>query len=216
MRDNFYREMEALDQAIVSMGAQVEQTTESATTALIECDRALAEKVLLRDPETDALFLNIEKRALSLLAQQAPVASDLRWLVAILGVAGELERSGDLAHNIAKVALMEDFQQPGLKSVRGLVAQLGQAATRLLSSAIDAWASKDEAMAAGFGLRDDEIDELHARLLVELVELKGEESLGPALRLALVGRYFERIGDHAVNLAERIRYFTTGDEEYLG
>jgi phosphate transport system protein len=198
------------------MGALVEQTTQTATVALIECDRALAEKVLLKDDEIDDLFMDIEKRALTLLAQQAPVARDLRLLVAILGVAQELERSGDLAHNIAKVALLEDFRQPGLKSVRGLVAQLGEAAARLMAASIDAWASKDEASAADFDVRDDEIDDLDAHLLEQLVELKGEQSLGPALRLALVGRYFERIGDHAVNLGERIRYFTTGDAEHLG
>lgn len=216
MRDSFHKELEALDQEIVRLGALVEQATQNATIALIESDRVLAHKVIDGDDEIDRVFLEIETRVLILMAQQAPVARDLRLLVAILGVVGDLERAGDLANNIADVALMEDFRQPGLKGVRSLVVSLGDAASRLMAASIDAWAAKDELLAAAMDDRDDELDDLDAQLLETLVELKGQESLGPALRLALVGRYLERIGDHAVNLAERVRYLVTGDEEYLG
>jgi phosphate transport system protein len=85
-----------------------------------------------------------------------------------------------------------------------------------MGAAIDAWATKDEALAADIARQDDTLDELHAQLIAKLVELKGEDSLAPAIRLAMVSRYFERIGDHAVNLGERVRYFVTGDEEHLG
>lgn len=216
MRDSFHKELEALDQEIVRLGALVERATQNATTALIESDRGLAQKVIRGDDEIDRVFLDIETRALTLMAQQAPVARDLRLLVAIMGVVGDLERAGDLANNIADFALMEDFRQPGLKGVRELVVNLGDAASRLMAASIDAWVAKDLLLAAAIDDRDDELDDLDAQLLETLVELKGQESLGPALRLALVGRYLERIGDHAVNLAERVRYFVTGDEEYLG
>ena len=216
MRDAFHKELESLDQAIVSMGALVERSTQQATTALLEADKELAQKVRDGDQEIDQLFLDIEKRSLTLLAQQAPVAGDLRLIVAILRVVNDLERAGDLAYNIAKLVQIEDFREPGLKNVRALVSELGEAAAQLLGRAIDAWATKDERLAAEIGRQDDKLDELHARLLEELVELRGEESLAPALRLAMVGRYFERIGDHAVNLADRVRYFITGDEDYLG
>jgi phosphate transport system protein len=216
MRDSFHRELESLDQEIVRMGALVEQSTQLATTALVECDKELAQKVYDGDNEIDALFLDIEKRALTLMAQQAPVAGDLRLIVAILRVLTDLERSGDLAHNIAKLAQLEDYCEPGLKGVRALVAELGQAAAKLTGAAIDAWATKDEALAADIARQDDALDEMHARLISQLVELKGEDSLAPAIRLAMVGRYFERIGDHAVNLGERVRYFLTGDEQHLG
>jgi phosphate transport system protein len=216
MRDAFHRELESLDQEIVSMGALVERSTEMATTALIESDMELAQKVREGDPEIDALFLDVEKRSLALLAQQAPVAGDLRLIVAILRVAGDLERAGDLAYNIAKLVQAEDFRQPGLKAVRSLVSELGAAAGRLMGKAIDAWATKDDALAADIDLQDDRLDELHAQLIERLVELKGQDSLAPAIRLAMVGRYFERIGDHAVNMGERVRYFVTGDEELLG
>jgi phosphate transport system protein len=216
MRESFHKELQNLDEAIVRLGALVEQSTQMVTTALVECDNQLAQKVREGDDEIDALYMDIEKRALTLLAQQAPVARDLRLIVAILRVVNDLERSGDLAYNIAKLAQMEDFCVPGLKGVRALVTELGRAAASLTGAAIDAWAAKDEVMAADIARQDDAIDEMHARLIEHLVELKGEDRLASAIRLAMIGRYFERIGDHAVNLGERVRYFVTGDEGHLG
>ena len=216
MRDSFHKELDLLDQDVVRLGTLVEESTRGATTALIECDKELAERVRAGDDAIDALFLDIEKRSLRLLAQQAPVAGDLRLLVAILRVLTDLERSGDLAHSIAKAALAEDFCQPQLKAVRALVADLGRAAAKLTGAAVDAWAAKDERLAADLALQDDVLDDLQSRLLEGLLQLKGEENLGPAIRLAMVGRYLERIGDHAVNLGERLRYYLTGDETLLG
>jgi len=215
-RDAFHRELESLDQEVVLMGALVEKSIQLATTALIESDKELAQTVRDGDNEIDAVFMDIEKRSLALMAQQAPVAGDLRLVVAILGAITDLERSGDLAYNIAKLVQAEDPPGLGIKEVRSLVADLGAEAKHLFGAAIDVWAKKDETLAADIERQDDRLDELHARLIKSLVELKGEESLAAAIRLALVGRYFERIGDHAVNLGERVRYFVTGDEEYLG
>lgn len=216
MRDTFHRELESLDQEVVRMGALVERATQLVTTALVECDHELARRVYDGDDEIDAIFLDIEKRCLVLLAQQAPVARDLRLIVAILSVLTDLERSGDLCHNIAKLAQLEDFCQPQLKEIRALLSDLGQAAARLVGAAIDAWATKDERLAADITLQDDILDDIHARLIEELLHLKGDDALASAIRVAMISRYLERIGDHAVNLAERIRYFLTGDEEYLG
>jgi phosphate transport system protein len=221
MRDAFHKELEALDQEIVRMGAVVERSTQDATRALVECDRDLAQSVRAGDDAIDAMFLNIEKRSLTLLAQQAPVAGDLRLIVAILRVVNDLERVGDLAYNIAKLVQLEDFCGPGsnrqpTKAIHALVAELGDAAGQLMGKAIDAWAAKDEALAADLARQDDRIDELHGQLIQSLLELNDQASVGPAIRLAMVGRYFERIGDHAVNMGERVRYFITGDEEHLG
>jgi phosphate transport system protein len=194
----------------------VEKSIQLATTALIESDKALAQKVREGDDEIDGVFMDVEKRSLALLAQQAPVAGDLRLVVAILGAITDLERSGDLAYNIAKLVQAENAPAREAKEVRALLADLGAEAGHLFGAAIDVWAKKDEGLAADIGRQDDRLDELHARLIKSLVEMKGEDSLAAAIRLAMVGRYFERIGDHAVNLAERVRYFVTGDEEYLG
>jgi len=216
MRDAYHRELESLDQAVVAMGALVEKSIHLTTTALMESDKDLAEKVRAGDDEIDGAFMDIEKRCLALMAQQAPVAGDLRLVVAILGAIGELERSGDLAYNIAKLVQVEGGSVQGTKEVRVLLAELGAEAQSLFAAAIDAWAQKDEVLAANIERRDDRLDELHARVITSLLQLRGEEVVAAAIRLAMVGRHFERIGDHAVNLAERVRYFVTGDAEYLG
>jgi phosphate transport system protein len=215
MRDAFYKELEALDQEIVRMGALVERSTQMAVTALVEGDLQLAQRVRADDNEIDAVFLDIEKRALLMLAQQSPVARDLRLIVAILRISTDLERVGDLTYNIAKLVQVDGLNEPALRNVRSLVSQLGTAASELIGRAIDAWVTKDIELAADISRQDDRLDDLHAQLIMQLLELKGEDNLGPALRLAMIGRYFERIGDHAVNLAERLRYLVTGDEELL-
>jgi phosphate transport system protein len=215
MRDAFYKELEALDQEIVRMGALVERSTQMAVTALVEGDLQLAQRVRADDNEIDAVFLDIEKRALLMLAQQSPVARDLRLIVAILRISTDLERVGDLTYNIAKLVQVDGLNEPALRNVRSLVSQLGTAASELIGRAIDAWVTKDIELAADISRQDDRLDDLHAQLIMHLLELKGEDNLGPALRLAMIGRYFERIGDHAVNLAERLRYLVTGDEELL-
>jgi phosphate transport system protein len=219
MRDAFRKELESLDQAVVQMGALVENSIEAATTALIESDKDLAAKVRDGDDAIDALFMDIEERSLILLAQQAPVARDLRLVVAILGSINDLERAGDLAYNVAKLVQREESPSGSTlatKEIRSLLAELGTEARLLFGAAIDAWAQKNEVLAAELGQRDDRLDHLHKQVITSLVGLKGEEVLPAAIRLAMVGRFFERIGDHAVNLAERVRYFVTGDTEYLG
>ena len=216
MRDTFHRELEALDESIVQMGAMVEQSTEMATRALIENDLALAQQVQDRDVETDALFIDIEKRALAMLAQQAPVAADLRLVVAVLRVSTDLERVGDLAYNVGKLLQMGTTMDARLKSVRSLVCQLGCAASELMGHAIDAWAAKDLELAVDISRQDDKLDDLHSRLIEELTNTRENGLMASALQLAMMARYFERIGDHAVNLAERLRYYITGDEQLLG
>jgi phosphate transport system protein len=216
MRDVFHKELETLDQDVVAMGALVEKSIHLAVRAFIEDDQELALEVLSGDEEIDRAFMDIEKRCLALVAQQAPVAGDLRLVIAILGAIGELERSGDLAYNVAKLVRVDDSSREGVAEVRALLGELGIETRVLFATAIDAWAAKDEALASGVETQDDRVDELHGRVIAAILELRGEDLVAAAIRLAMLGRYFERIGDHAVNLAERIRYYVTGDEEYLG
>ena len=216
MRDVFHRELEMLDQEVVAMGALVEKSIRMAVTAFVDDDKQLAMKVLDGDDEIDNVFMDVEKRCLSLVAQQAPVAGDLRLVIAILDAIGELERSGDLAYNVAKLVRLDDSPREGVKDVRALLAELGLETEVLFAKAIDAWADKDELLAAGLERQDDRVDELHGRVIASILELRGEDVVAAAIRLAMLGRYFERIADHAVNLAERVRYYVTGDEEYLG
>ncbi len=216
MRDAYHKELESLDQGVVAMGAMVEKAIHLATTAFIENDKELAARIRASDDEIDAMFMDIEKRSLALMAQQAPVAGDLRLVVAILGAIAELERTGDIAYNIAKLVQREGATEPGAKEVRTLLAELGIEAQKVLAAAIDAWAQKDEVAAANVEREDDRSDELHDKVIEAILRLQGEEAVSAAIRLAMLGRYFERVGDHGVNLAEQVRYYVTGDAEYLG
>lgn len=215
MRDTFHRDLERLDQDVVRMGALVEAAIEGATVALVEGDVDRALRVQDGDDEIDDLFLDMEKRALAMLAQQQPVAGDLRLIVTILRVANDLERAGDLAYNIASV-VKKDLNILKLRKVTALVYELGHSSRRLLAQALDAWAEKNLELACKMDELDDEIDELYERLFRELFALQKETTFEVAMNLVLVGRYFERIADHGVNMAEGIRYFITGNEEHLG
>jgi phosphate transport system protein len=214
MRTNFNRELERLDLDVVRMGAVAEASIDAAILAMTEGDPERAKRVMQGDDEIDALFLDIERRALGLLAQQQPVARDLRLVIAILKVTNDLERCGDLAFNIAKEVIGDLDPKP--KVVSTAVYELGSSARRLLGRSLDAWSNKDLDLAAQIDGMDDEIDGLYDRLLKELFGLEKEISMEMALHLVLVGRFFERIADHAVNIAEAIRYYVTGDEEHLG
>jgi phosphate transport system protein len=215
MRDIFHNELERLDQDVLRMGALVEAAIEGAILSLAEGDIERACAIMEADDAIDALFIDMEKRALAMLAQQQPVAGDLRLIVAILRVLTDLERAGDLAYNVAKITC-KDLEIVKLKKVSVLIYELGHASRRLFSKALDVWATKDTTMAAEMDQLDDEIDHLYQDLVKELFLLRDETSFEVAMNLVLVGRFFERIADHAVNMAERLRYFTTGDEAHLG
>ena len=215
MRDTFVREMEMIDQDVVRMGALVEKAVEEANLALAENDRERASRVMANDDQVDALFMSVEKQALAILAQQQPVARDLRLIITILRAVNELERTGDLAYNIAKVVVDGgELERP--RPLRTLIYELGEASIRIMGRAIDAWATKDLALATEISQMDDEIDSLYAELFRELVEVSSETDFHTAMNLVLVGRWFERIADHAVNISEGIRYYITGDTELLG
>ena len=215
MRDTYHKELERLDQDVLRMGAMVEAAVDAATLALVEGDIDKACRVMESDDGIDALFIDMEKRALAILAQQQPVAGDLRLVVAILRVLTDLERAGDLAYNVASV-VCEDLEIVVLREVSAPMYELGRAASRLFGKALDAWATKDAEKAAQMEELDDEIDLLYHKLIRELFQLRNEASFEVAMNLVLVARYFERIADHAVNMAERLRYLATGDEAHLG
>lgn len=216
MRERYRRELDSVDQDVVRMGALVEQAIEQATIALIESDATLALRVMEADNDIDDLYVGIEKRALSILAKQAPVAGDLRLIVAILRATHDLERAGDLAYNVAKVA-SKQVPVARIKAISGLLVELSAESRSLLSKAIDAWAEKDIILARSLQDFDDNIDELHKRFYREIFALKQDEaSFETAMNAALVGRWFERIADHGVNVAEGVQFYITGQEELLG
>ena len=202
-RQEFHHELEAIEAKVIDLFGMVAEDVPRATAALlggnVEEVRALAE----RDQVIDELYPGIEDLADRQLVLQQPLASDLRFLISVLRVVPELERSHDLVVNIARRAsyiLSEDLSPRS----RGLIEQMGNLASDMWREAVDCWRERDRSAAAVLDQRDDEMDEMYASLMAELAS--GQMSLPVTMEMALVARFYERLGDHAVNIARRVVY----------
>ena len=210
MRESFHQELRDLRGDSLRMGEYVVEAVRLAATALAEGDTDLAKAVIAGDETIDALYLDIETRGYGLLAQQQPVAKDLRLILAIVRIIQDLERSGDLAKNIGGI-VRGDLQIVKLKPVAEIIGRLGLLTTDLLATAMKAFRDNDLLVAQTLDAKDNKIDELYKQLVKELFRLENESSLELAVNMALTGRYFERIADHAVNIAIWVTYLITGN-----
>jgi len=202
-RQEFHHELAAIEAKVIDLFGMVAEDVPRATAALlggnVEEVRALAE----RDRVIDDLYPGIEDLADRQLVLQQPLASDLRFLISVLRVVPELERSHDLVVNIARRAsyiLSEDLSPRS----RGLIEQMGNLASDMWREAVDCWRERDRSAAVALDQRDDEMDEMYASLMAELAS--GQMSLPVTMEMALVARFYERLGDHAVNIARRVVY----------
>jgi phosphate transport system protein len=174
-----------------------------ATEALLTGNSDVVRELAERDQAIDALYPKIEDLADRELLLQAPVASDLRFLVSVLRVVPELERSHDLVVSIARRAshiLSEDLSPRS----RGLIEQMGSVSSGMWRQAVDSWCQRDRSAAVALAERDDEMDELYASLMAELGS--GRMTLPVTMEMTLVARFYERLADHAVNIARRVVY----------
>ncbi|MBI2710254.1 MAG: phosphate signaling complex protein PhoU [Actinobacteria bacterium] len=211
IRKAFHQQLEDITRDLVRMAAIVTESLPHVTEALLDGDLAEAQRLIDGDDLLDALTLEVEERCYRVLALQNPMASDLRSIITAIRMASEIERSGDLVSNIAKAA-RRIYGAELRPRLRGLIGQMGDEATRLLRLAIDSYADHDAALAAALDDLDDRLDTVHHEFIEALFEERGDESLPlqVAVQMALIGRYYERIGDHAVNIGERVRYMVTG------
>ncbi|HEX2850763.1 MAG TPA: phosphate signaling complex protein PhoU [Acidimicrobiales bacterium] len=209
LRRAFHDDVGRLRLRVESVGAQVVASIEMATTALLEADSATALEVCARDAAVDAAAVWVEREVFDLVARQAPVASDLRLVMATLRIAQDVERAGDLTASIAKrVGRMSGTSLD--RGVRATIAEIGEESRALFEAAVRCYRVLDAEMAQVVIDGDDRVDELHRRLLRELFALAGEapETL---VELGLVARFYERIADHAVVIAERVRFAAVGE-----
>lgn len=206
-RVGFHRDLEEIDQKVLQLFAMVAEGVAKATDAFLANDRAAAESLSETDAVIDQLYNDVEELVQRQFALQSPMARDMRFLLSVLRIVPELERSGDLAEHIANRATrgVSDNVTP---RIRGLIQQMGHVATRMWRDAADGYVDRDPDIAADLNERDDELDELHSSLTAELVT--GQLSVPIALEMALIARFYERLGDHAVNIGERIRYMAEG------
>jgi phosphate transport system protein len=210
LRENFHLKLRELHSNTVRLGQYVGQSVGRTTTALAEGDTQLAIAVIEADETIDRLYLDIEARCYELLAKQQPVAKDLRLILSILRIIQDLERSGDLSKNIAAI-VRDDIAIIKLKPIAETIGQLGLLTEELLLTAVTAFASKDLELAATLDEKDNKIDRLYRRLIEQLFDLEKKSSVELAVNMVLTGRYFERIADHAVNIAIWVNYLQTGN-----
>lgn len=209
-RLTFHQQLDEIQRDLTRAAARVTETIMRGTQALLDLDLSSAQALIEADDEIDALTLDVEDRCFTLLARQQPVAGDMRALVTAIRLTSEIERSGDLMVNVAKaVRRIYGTEIPG--ELRSLLDAMAAEAVRLFQLAMDAYADGDAVLAGALDDMDDRLDQLHKDYIQAILELhRDAPDVQIAVQLALVGRYFERIGDHAVNIGERVQYMVTG------
>ncbi len=207
LRGVFHRELEKIDQQVRQLFALVSEGLAGATDALLAGDRQAARALVERDAMLDSLYVDVEEVVQKQFALQAPLATDLRFLLSVLRIVPELERSGDLAEHIAQRAA-RGITTELTPRLRGLIQQMGKVGVHLWRETAQAYDQRSADAVDRLRQLDDELDDLHVSFIAELAS--GKVSVPVAIELALVGRFYERLGDHAVNIAARVRYIATG------
>ena len=202
-RPEFERELEAIEAKVIELFAMVAEDLPGATRALLTGNNEVIKTLAERERAIDALYPQIEAMANREILLQAPVASDLRFLLSVLRIVPELERSHDLVMQFAARANHILGQDVSLRS-RGLVERMGNLASGMWRQAADSWYQRDRSAAAKLAGRNDEMNELYASLIAELAS--GQMTLPVTMEMTLVARFYERLGDHAVNIARRVAY----------
>lgn len=209
LRHHFDDELDEIRRGLVEMASLVVENTRQAGEAAVENRLDLVEVVRAGDEPVDRLYRILEHRTFEILALQQPVAADLRFLVAATRILYEVERSGDLAVNIAnRVAAQDGF--PQITEVQGLLRRLVTESTKVFASAVDAMANLDPEIGINAEASDDRVDEITERFFGTIHAHSAQLGLESAVELSHVGRFLERIADHGVNIAQNVTYVMTG------
>src|SRR5215203_2231937 len=210
VRRRFYEELRALEDEVQRTGTQAQLLLEQAPQALARGDLAVCEAVIRDDDEVDRLYLEVERRILHLFALQTPVASDLRLLTALLHINLHLERVGDQAVNLAKITMAADGL-PQNPTVLQDLEEMGAAAVGMVGAAMEALAGRDLALARQLPELDDPIDALNRGMLAKVLAVSDDQAmLEWGVRMYVVSRQLERIGDNAVDIGEQVAFLVTG------
>ena len=211
MRDAYHDDMDAISGALVEMTNLVGSAMSRATTALLDADLQLAETVITADLAVDALYHQVEEQCFDLMARQQPVASDLRLLITSLRMVADLERMGDLALHVAKIARRRFPASAVPPELRSTMLEMGHTAEEIVAKAGSVIAGRDVELAAQLERDDDVMDDLHKALFTALLADTWEHGIEAAIDITLAGRYYERFADHAVSVARRVVYLVTGE-----
>ena len=205
LRTAFHRELASIEGMMIQLFAFITEDLALSTDALLSSNADTLNLVSERETAIDGLYHEIENLGDKLLVLQAPVVGDFRLVISMLRIVPELERSHDLVVHIVEHAthMLGDELSP---RSRGLVQRMGETATEMWTQAAQAWSQRDPEAAEALEERDDDMDSLHGALLAELAS--GKMSLPVAMDMTLVARFYERLGDHSVNVARRVAYIS--------
>ena len=210
MRDAFHDDLNAISLSLVEMSQFANTAMVRATKAILEADLAVAEEVISEDERIDALHHDLDSRILNLMARQQPVAGDLRTLVASIRMSSDIERMGDLAHHIAKLARMRYPACAIPPELVFIIQEMGEVAQRIMTKTTGIITSRDTLAAVELEKDDDEMDKLHRKLFEILLDDNWAHGIETAIDMTLIGRYYERYADHAVSVARRVYFLVTG------
>lgn len=208
-RHTFSETLDGILRGAVELGALVHENVHRATEALLENRLDIAQVAVDADDEIDERYVALEHRVFEVMARQQPVAGDLRFLVAMTRVLYEIERSGDLAVNVAKGLIFRDgYTLP--PAIHALMARMGRDAASLFRQGLDALADLDETAGSRLDAADDAVDDVVGELYAAIAQSSDELGFDTAVELSRVGRYMERVADHGVNIGEHVTFIVTG------
>ena len=208
MRNRFDEQLFELNREIIEMGAMCEEAIASASKALVDGDKKLAEQVRKNGSAIDQMERDIESRCMKLLLHQQPVARDLRLISAALKMITDMERIGDQAEDIAEIITYMDCECAN----SALLREMAKATIKMVTESVDAYVRRDTELAKLVIAEDDIVDDYFAKVKKELIAQIAENPAGgeQTLDFLMIAKYFERIGDHAVNIAEWVIFSVTG------
>jgi phosphate transport system protein len=210
IRSVFQDELDNISQSLVDLTAMVSTSMTKATTAILSCDLKLAEEVIATDIKIDDYQHETDSRIIDIIARQQPVASDLRALVTALRMGSDLERMGDLAHHVAKVARLRHPNAAVPPELVSIIQAMGVAAVHITEKVGVVISTRNTEMALEVEQDDDVMDDLHRKLIAVLIEPTWKHGIETAIDLTLLGRYYERYADHAVSISRRVYFLVTG------
>jgi phosphate transport system protein len=210
IRSVFQDELDNVSQSLVDLTAMVSSSMTKATTALLSSDLKLAEEVIATDVKIDDYQHETDSRIIDIIARQQPVASDLRALVTALRMGSDLERMGDLAHHVAKVARLRHPNAAVPPELVSIIQAMGVAAVAITEKTGVVISTRNTEMALEVERDDDVMDDLHRKLIAVLIEPTWKHGIETAIDLTLLGRYYERYADHAVSISRRVYFLVTG------
>ena len=209
-RSVFQEALDKVSQSLVDLTVMVSTSMTKATSAILSCDLKLAEEVIANDVKIDDYQHENDSHIIDIIARQQPVASDLRALVAALRMGSDLERMGDLAHHVAKVARMRHPNAAVPPELVSIIQAMGVAAVAITEKTGVVIATRNTQMALEVEHDDDVMDDLHRKLIAVLIEPTWKHGIETAIDLTLLGRYYERYADHAVSISRRVYFLVTG------